>query len=57
MAAALRTEAPQRRRPGVIAIANADLARVRGATLERFGAVLIGQFEMREPAASKVSTP
>jgi len=27
---------------------------MRGATLERFGAVLIGQFEMREPTAAEV---
>src|SRR3954469_7637204 len=53
-AAALRTEALQHRSPGVIAIADADFAWVRGATLERFGAVLVGQFEMREPAAAEV---
>ena len=27
---------------------------MRGATLERFGTVLIGQFEMREPTAAEV---
>src|SRR3954466_5713879 len=39
-AAALRTEALQHRSPGVIAIADADFAWVRGATLERFGAIV-----------------
>src|SRR4051812_6131560 len=53
-AAALRTEALQHRSPGVITIADADFAWVRGATLERFGAVLVGQFEIREPAAAEV---
>src|SRR5208283_1185880 len=44
----------QRRHASVIAIADADLARQRGAAFKRLGTVLIGQFKMREPAAAKI---
>ena len=53
-AAALCAEAPQHRRPGVIAITDADFARQRRATLQGFAAMLVGQFQMREPAASEI---
>ena len=43
-------EAFQNRHPGIIAVADPDLARDRRTTLQRLGAVLVGQFKMRKPA-------
>jgi len=45
-AIALHQEVLQGSDPGVVAIADPDLARQRGATLNRFGAMLVSQFEM-----------
>lgn len=52
--AALRAEPPQHRGAGVIAIADADFAGQRRATLQSFAAMLVGQFEMRKPAAPEI---
>jgi hypothetical protein len=52
--AALGPEPPQHRGPGVVAVANADLAGQRRAPRQGFAGMLVGQFEVREPAASEV---
>ena len=49
-------EAFQNRHPGIIAVADPDLARDRRTTLQRLGAVLVGQFKMRKPAACRDRT-
>jgi hypothetical protein len=54
LAVAVRQEALQHRRAGIVAVADADLAGQRGAARERFGAMFVGQFEVREPAAPEV---
>ena len=50
-------EAFQSRHSGVIAIADADFARQRRTAFKALGAVFVGPFKMREPAASKVEYP
>src|ERR1700749_5327153 len=47
-------EAFQNRHPGIIAVADPDLARDRRTTLQRLGAVLVGQFKMRKTAACDI---
>ena len=54
LAAAVGHKPLQDRHARIIAVADPDLARQRGAAFECFGAVLVGQFQMREPAAAKV---
>src|SRR4051812_3145226 len=50
----LLAEASQACGTGKIAVANADLARDRRAALDRLGAVLVGQLQVREAAAPEV---
>src|SRR4051794_27815548 len=50
----LLAQASQARGTGKIAVANADLARDRRAALDRLGAVLVGQLQVREAAAPEV---
>jgi hypothetical protein len=54
LAAAVGHKPLQDRHAGMIAIADPDPARQRGATFKRLGGVLAGQFQMREPAAAKI---
>jgi hypothetical protein len=54
LAAACGQKSLQNRHAGIVAIADADLARQWGATFKRLGAVLVGQFKMREAAAAKI---
>jgi hypothetical protein len=47
-------EPSQNRRAGVIAVTDPDFARQRGATCKRLSAILVGQFEVREPVAPEI---